>query len=53
MVYDHVVKANGEYYLAGVDVPEQDEEVLTLPFSDGHADSETAPVRKGRPRKTS
>lgn len=52
MVYDHVVKANGEYYLAGVDVPEQDEEVLTLPFSDSDITLETEPVKKGRPRKT-
>ena len=33
MVYDHVVKMNGEYYSAGTDVPEQ-EEASILPFSD-------------------
>lgn len=53
MVYDHVVKSNGEYYPAGTDVPEQVKETSTLLFSDSDITLETEPVKKGRPRKTS
>ena len=53
MVYDHIVKSNGEYYPAGTDVPEQVKETSTLPFSDSDITLETEPVKKGRPRKTS
>ncbi len=51
MVYDHVVKMNGEYYSAGTDVPEQ-EEASILPFSDSDIELETEPVKRGRPRKS-
>lgn len=56
MKYDHVVKANGEYYPAGTEVPEtkhQKEEAAELPFSDSEITMETEPVRpvRGRPKK--
>lgn len=54
MKYDHIVKVNGEYYSAGVEVPEikkQEEEVKEFPFSDSEITMETEPVRRGRPKK--
>lgn len=54
MKYDHVVKVNGEYYPAGVEVPgikEQKEEAEKFPFSDSDITFETEPVRRGRPKK--
>lgn len=52
MKYNHVVKANGEYYPAGVEIPAP-KEIEELPFSDTEIEMETEPVRRGRPRKNS
>lgn len=43
MVYDHMVKVNGQYYQAGEDVPEIDtaEGESSLPFSDDDITLET------------
>ncbi len=51
MVYDHAVKVNGEYYPAGVDVPDNSEEVPVFSFNDSEIELETEPVKRGRPRK--
>lgn len=54
MIYDHIVKVNGEYYPAGAEVPEVTEELpFKLPFSDEDIEMETEPVKRGRPRKNS
>lgn len=43
MVYDHIVKVNGQYYQAGEDVPEIDtvEGESSLPYSDDDITLET------------
>ena len=43
MVYDHMVKVNGQYYQAGKDVPELDtaKKENSLPFSDDDITFET------------
>lgn len=44
MVYDHMVKVNGQYYQAGEDVPEIDDMAgvkSSLPFSDDEITLET------------
>ena len=44
MVYDHMVKVNGQYYQAGEDIPEIDDmagEESSLPFSDDDITLET------------
>lgn len=54
MKYNHVVKANGEYYAAGQEVPKAKqvgEETKEPPFSDSDIEFETEPVRRGRPKK--
>ena len=52
MIYDHVVKFNGEYYQAGTEVPEMEGEELIIPLSDTEIEFETEPVKRGRPRKS-
>lgn len=49
MVYDHMVKVNGQYYQAGEDVPEIDDMVgneNSLPFSDDDITLETQEDRQ-------
>lgn len=44
MIYDHMVKADGKYYLAGEDVPEIKDAAVDetpLPFSDDDIELET------------
>lgn len=43
MVYDHMVKVNGQYYAAGEDVPDIDmaEDENSMPFSDDDITPET------------
>lgn len=44
MVYDHMVKVNGQYYQAGEDVPEIDDMAVgesSLPYSDDDITLET------------
>ncbi len=54
MKYNHVVKANGVYYPAGSEIPEnKGEEDFSLPFTDTEIKMETEPVKRGRPRKNS
>lgn len=50
MKYDHIVKANGQYYPAGTEIPEI-KEAEELPFSDEEIEMETEPVKRGRPKK--
>lgn len=58
MIYNHRVKRNGVYYEAGQDVPdiiipnlESEEQREELPFSDSEIEMETAPSKRGRPKK--
>ena len=51
MIYDHVVKMNGEYYQAGDEVPEFNQD--TIESSEFNSEiNETEPVKRGRPRKS-
>lgn len=48
MVYDHMVKVNGQYYATGKDVPdvEMAEDESSLPFSDDDITLETKEVKQ-------
>lgn len=49
MVYDHMVKVNGQYYQAGEDVPEIEdmaEDESSLPYSDDDITLETQEDRR-------
>lgn len=51
MIYDHVVKINGEYYQSGEEVPELNQD--TIETSEFNSEiNETEPVKRGRPRKS-
>lgn len=49
MIYDHMVKFNGEYYEAGQEVPDGESSALPFvelpPYSDPDIDFETGPHR--------
>lgn len=53
MIYDHIVKVNGEYYQAGMEVPEKfenkNEEVQ---ISTLNQEFKSEPAKRGRPRKS-
>lgn len=58
MIYNHRVKRNGVYYEAGQDVPdiinsnsENEGQHEEMPFSDSEIEMETAPTKRGRPKK--
>ena len=64
MVYDHIIKKNGKYYPAGLEVPEIMEplpfsdldEVEPLPFEgegdiSGKENQTTSASKRGRPKK--
>lgn len=51
MVYNHTVKVNGEYYLAGEDIPEQKKAVKPTLESYSGTELEAEPVKRGRPKK--
>lgn len=52
MIYDHIVKINGKYYAAGVDIP--DAPTADIPEStDDVKQEETADTpKRGRPKKS-
>lgn len=53
MKYDHIVVAYGKYYAAGEEVPDNAplDESEEIPFSDADIALETAPAKRGRPKK--
>lgn len=53
MIYDHIVKVDGEYYAAGEEVPEKEEcseiSAINIPIETDTVIGQV--VRRGRPKK--
>lgn len=48
MKYDHMVKVNGQYYLAGTEIPEPDTATAETEVVEENNIPETEPAKRGR-----